>query len=393
MDDPELSSSEPEQPEAESRRAGRARERQRKRREKRGGQAQPVSRPSPHLLSADRIRLTLPTIRIPRFRLIIGAVIGIVLFGGVIVALRGIKPPEPETLPHALWVGTEWTYAVHEPETIEAFVQQLRENHIGTLYAWVSWLQEDATWRGAENFGAVRAFVEQIKVAYPEVVLHGWIGFPTELGAVGYRLDNEELQDNIADFSTSVVNELGFDGVFLNVEPVWDGNDDFLVLLRKVRAEVGDSVPISVAIPPDWSPIDANIPVPPLIVPGTIWQKEYKQSVALLSDQMAIMAYNSGLGAADDYAAWLAYQVQTYTDAVSELGQGTELLIGIPTYEAAPPGHDPLVENVESALQGYMSGLEQAGEAASFVRGLAIYAEWTTDDLEWAQFGQWVRQQ
>lgn len=391
--EPEIPLPESEPPEAEPRSRGKARERQLRRQQRRRPQAAPSSRSSRHLLSPDRVKITLPTIRIPRFRLIIGAVIGLFLFGGVILALRGFKPPEPDVMPHALWVGTEWTYAVHEPETIESFAQQLRENRIGTLYAWVSWLQEDATWRGAENFGAVRAFIGQMKTAYPELHVHGWIGFPTEIGAVGYRLDNVELQDNIADFSASVVNELGFDGVFLNVEPVWDGNEDFLELLRKVRASVGDNVPLSVAIPPDWSPEGVNIPVPPLIVPGTIWEKEYKQSVALLSDQMAIMAYNSGLSAADDYAEWVAYQVQVYADAVSELGQGTELLIGIPTYEAAPPAHDPLVENVESALQGYANGLRQSGDAASFVRGLAIYAEWTTDDLEWAQFGQWVRQQ
>ncbi len=199
------------------------------------------------------------------------------------------------------------------------------------------------------------------------------------------------MQQNIADFSASVVTELGFDGVFLNIEPVWTDDENFLELLRKVRASVGDDVTISVAAPPDWSPENADIPVPPLIVPGTIWETEYKQSVALLADQIAVMAYNSGLSSPTDYEQWMAYQVAAFAQAVGELGQGTELLIGIPTYDAEPPGHDPLVENVESALDGYADGLEQAGEAASFVRGVAIYAGWTTDDLEWAQFGAWVK--
>ncbi|HLV33694.1 MAG TPA: glycoside hydrolase family 18 protein [Spirillospora sp.] len=391
--EPEFPPPESEQPEDEPRRRGRARERQRRRRERQLQQAQPASRNLRQVLPPGRLRFTLPEIRIPRLRLVAGLIAGVVIIIGVVAFLRGLKPVEPEALPHALWVGTEWTYAVHEPESIEAFAQHLRENRIGTVYAWVSWLQEDATWRGAENFGAVRAFAEQIKEVYPELRLHGWLGFPTELGSAGYRLDNEELQQSIADFSASIVNELGFDGVFLNVEPVWNGNEDFLALLRKVRSTVGDGVPLSVAIPPDWSPENAGIPVPPLIVPGTIWETEYKQSVALLSDEMAVMAYNSGLTAPEDYTQWLAYQVETYAKAVGELGQGTEVLIGIPTYPEALPGHDPLVENVETALQGFAAGLEQAGDAASFVRGLAIYAEWTTDDLEWAQFGEWVKRQ
>ena len=230
----------------------------------------------------------------------------------------------------------------------------------------------------------------QLKEAYPQVNLHGWVSFPANLGEDGYRLDDEELQQSIADFSASVVNELGYDGVFLNIEPVWDGDEAFLSLLRKVRTSVGENTPVSVAVPPDWSPEDADIPVPPLIVPGTVWSREYKQSVALLTNQMAIMAYNSGLSEADDYVEWMAYQVETFAEAVGELGEGTNVIIGIPTYDAEPPGHDPAVENVLSALQGYSLGLAQAGEDAAFVQGIAVYADWETDETEWAQFGAWV---
>ncbi len=380
-------------PEEESvRRGGRARERQRRRKERLQQSDRPAPRTSSHLTPPGRrINVQMPAVRIPRLGLLIGAVVGVVLVVGVIFLLRSIKPPDPEILPHALWVGTEWTYEIHEPEAIQAFADDLREKNIGTLYAWVSWLQEDGTWRGAENFTRVRAFAQQLKEVYPQLSLHGWVSFPVNVGEDGYRLDDEELQQNIADFSASVVSELGFDGVFLNIEPVWDGDENFLALLRKVRASVGDTVPVSVAIPPDWSPEDAGIPVPPLVVPGTIWAEEYKQSVALLSNQMAIMAYNSGLSTPEEYVEWTAYQVETFARAISQLGEGTELLIGIPTYDAEPPGHDPAVENVESALQGYMAGLTQAGDAAAFVRGVAIYAGWTTDDLEWAQFSEWLR--
>lgn len=323
-------------------------------------------------------------------RLLAGLVVAVILVTGVILLLRRLKPPELEVQPNALWVGTEWTYELQEPESIEVLVRRLKTNKIGTVYAWVSWLQEDGTWRGAENFTKVRAFANQLKEAYPQVNLHGWISFPANLGEDGYRLDDEELQQNIADFSASIVNELGYDGVFLNIEPVWDGDEAFLSLLRKVRASVGDSVPVSVAVPPDWSPEEADIPVPPLIVPGTVWAREYKQSVALLADQMAIMAYNSGLSTSGDYIEWMAYQVEAFAEAISELGEGTTLIVGIPTYDAEPPGHDPDVENVQSALQGYSLGLEQAGEAAAFVQGIAIYADWETDETEWEQFNAWV---
>jgi hypothetical protein len=108
---------------------------------------------------------------------------------------------------------------------------------------------------------------------------------------------------------------------------------------------------------------------------------------------MAVMAYNSGLSSPEDYSQWMAYQVRAYAEAISEIGEGTELIIGIPTYEAEPPGHDPLVENVESALRGISEALAESGEAATYVQGVAIFAEWTTDDTEWQQFAAWLRSQ
>ena len=372
-------------------RQGRARERQRRRREKRSQQTDTPARRSDHLTPAGRPQLRLPSVKLPSgAKVVIGLVLAVVVVVGVVIGLRQLKPPEAELQPNALWIGTEWTYEEHEPEAIADFVEQLHEHDIGTVYAWVSWLQEDGTWRGAENFAKVRVFANQLKAVYPEVELHGWISFPANLDEDGYRLDDEELQQNIADFSASVVGELGYDGIFLNVEPVWDGDESFLALLRKVRTSVGDEVPVSAAIPPDWSPEDADIPVPPLIVPGTVWAKEYKQSVALLTDHMAIMAYNSGLSSAEDYEVWMAYQVATFADAISELGEGTNLLIGIPTYDEELPGHDPEVESVPAALRGLDEGLSQAGEAAVFVQGVAIYAGWTTDEIEWQQFNDWL---
>jgi Glycosyl hydrolases family 18 len=374
-------------PEQETPKRGSARDRQRRRK----GMAQPSSaRNSSHLNPAGSFKM--PEIKIPRGRLLIYIIGAVVVVAAVIFALGRFANNAPVALPNALWIGTEWTYEVQEDEAVTTFVQNLRDREIGTVYAWVSWFQEDASWRGAENFGNVSAFVKQFKAAYPESELMGWVSLPVNVGENNYRLDNTDLQQSIADFSQRVVNDMGFDGVFLNIEPVWDGDENFLALLRKVRASVGENTPIAVAIPPDWSPIDAGIPVPPLIVPGTIWEKEYKQSVALLSDEMVIMAYNSGLSNSADYVQWVAYQVKAFVDAVSELGAGTAIVIGIPTYDSELPGHDIAVENVASAVQGVHVGLQELGESAAFVRGLAIYAAWTTDDTEWSQYeSTWVR--
>ncbi|MBZ0295794.1 MAG: hypothetical protein K8L99_24765 [Anaerolineae bacterium] len=380
------------EPTSEAPRHGRARERQRRRRERRQTDGSSVGVSLPHLQPPGNIQLKMPDLSgLAQARWVAYVIGGAVLIAAIVLVLGSLKNDQPQAQPNAVWIGTEWTYEVHDPEDMTQLVDDLRENQIGTIYAWVSWLQEDETWRGAENFGAVREFATQFKEAYPESILLGWLSFPVNVGENNYRLDDENLQQNIADFASRVVTDLGYDGIFLNIEPVWNNDENFLALLRKVRLSLGEDILIALAIPPDWSPLDTDIPVPPLIVPGTVWDREYKQSVALLSDQMAVMAYNSGLTEEsdflpEDYSTWVAYQVSTFADAVNELGVNTRVLIGIPTYDAEPPGHDPLVENVASAIDGVTQGLAEAGDAAAVIQGLAIYAGWTTDSIEWIQY-------
>ena len=83
--------------------------------------------------------------------------------------------------------------------------------------------------------------------------------------------------------------------------------------------------------------------------------------------------------------------VRAFADAVDGLGGGTEIIVGIPTYDDALPGHLASVENVESAVQGVQAGIAALANPA-LVQGVAIYAEWETDPLEWAQYDSfWLR--
>ncbi|HEX2618941.1 MAG TPA: hypothetical protein VHL11_02310 [Phototrophicaceae bacterium] len=351
----------------------------------------------PQVVAEGRREFKLSDLPLPMIKLGIYLIGAMVLVAGVIIGLGIFKEDPIDTEPNALWVGTEWTYETHTDEEVQAFAKKLKDHHIGTLYAWVSWYTGDKKWAGSadgakdfsEREASVKQFVSQIKVAYPDVTLYGWLGFPVTGSGIEYRLNDADIQAEIAKFSLKTVTELGFEGVFLNVEPVWNNNaDDFIQLINRVRLDVGDEALIAVVIPPDWTPLGVNIPQPATIVPGTEWDKQFKQRVALLTDEMAIMAYGSGLNSAFDYIPWVAYQVEVYAKAVSEIDGGADLMIGIPTYDTELPAHRTDVENVSSALSGVRQGLAQAGDAAKVVRGIAIYTEWTTDDNEWLQFKQ-----
>ncbi len=71
---------------------------------------------------------------------------------------------------------------------------------------------------------------------------------------------------------------------------------------------------------------------------------------------------------------------------------GCVVRLGVPTYEDDVAWHIPSTENAVTALTGIRSGLAALASPREAIRGVAIYADWTTDENEWAAFDSiWVR--
>ena len=312
----------------------------------------------------------------------------------VIVAVGLFKNDPVEPDPNALWIGPEWTYTRHAADDVEDFARMLRDSRIGVVYALVSELNFDDTWTGRPDgdnlFEEVRedvaTFRTQLKQADGDLQVFGTLNIRADLSAGGYRLDSESVQEAIAAMSATVVQTLRFDGVMLNIEPVWNGDVNFLDVIRQTRQAIGDDALLAISVPPDWTPEAEGVPVPEVIAPGTVWSTEYKQRISLAPvDQIVVRSYNTYLTTSADYTAWLAYQVQTYAETVAPLGSGVQILIGVPTYADNPPAHRTDVENVMSAMSGFERGLAAAGESAGVVRGVAVYANWDITDEDWSR--------
>jgi hypothetical protein len=331
----------------------------------------------------------LPKLRLPSGsnRIILYGVAGGLFILLVIFALGRLKnnTNQSDLEPNAIWLGTQWTYDNPADSSMSVLAQRLGDNQIGTVYAFVSLLQPDGSWTDTGKLDAVKSFVDRLKRTSPKAHVYGWLSIGSQGLDGNDRLGDTGVQQNIADFSQRMMTDFDFDGVLLNVVPIINGNESYLALLRKVRATIGEDALLAVAVPPDWTPQDAGIAVPKQIEPGTIWDEGYKQRVALLANQIYVAAYNAGFDTPADYSAWTAYQVKTFAKAIADLDTTTELIIGVPTYEAAPPDHDPAVENATTAIQGIISGLSDAGSAAQFVHGIGVYAEWETTEDEWNQ--------
>ena len=63
--------------------------------------------------------------------------------------------------------------------------------------------------------------------------------------------------------------------------------------------------------------------------------------------------------------------------------------MGIPTYDTYSFMHRRGVETPENSLAGVVAGLRGLGAGGTF-EGVALYAEWTTDEAQWAAYErQW----
>ena len=300
---------------------------------------------------------------------------------------------------------SDWSYTLHEDDEVNDLVTLLREHRIGQVYVHVSELNFDNTWTGlpegsnrfVEVEAQIVALIAQLREFYPELEIYGVLKIRADVDADGYRLDELDLYDNVAAFSGGVISSLGFDGVLLDVQPVWNNDDNFLRLLRAVRDGIGDDPLLAVMTPPDWTPENVDIAVPSTIAPGTVWSLDYKRRVALSQvDTIILRGYESYFAGdqgftADDYSEWLSYQVETYVDAVAYLENTTRLMVALSNegdlrVQDTVTIRDTNIETLQAAIAGVVEGLAKAGEQAEVFRGIALVDSENTQETDWQQF-------
>ncbi len=161
-------------------------------------------------------------------------------------------------------------------------------------------------------------------------------------------------------------------GVQVNIEPCPSGDGDFLKLLDELRAALPAGKLLSVAAyppPTRWHPH-----------PDVHWEESYYREVAERADQLAVMMYDTALRWEKPYRKLTA----DWTRQALAWSGGTEVLLGLPTYDDAGVGyHHPAVENLENALLGVHAGLASFGKLPASYQGTAIYCGWQTDAAEW----------
>lgn len=373
-----------------------ARDRQKQRRQNRDmvrKAGQSISQAAPE---SERKR---PQFKIPggQWLLIIPAS-GLLLIA-VILALRFINPPDTNTPPNAIWLNKSWAYVDHSNEELEEIANDLIRNDVGAIFLYTSSLRADGTWSGLADSNnrfsdvepQIESLIDNIRSVYPNVNIYAWV--EANVQSPEYRLDQTEVQETIATFSQRMITQLDFDGVLLDIKPIFEESEDYIQLLRTVKREIGIDTDLLVAVPPDLTPTGATLNLPNVIAPGTEWSSEYKQRVALLANQIVIGAYNSYQSNPVDYIEWVSYQVDSYVEVLAQIDSNTTILVSIPNYEASSQAHDPEIESLAGALDGVVRSADLLDETNSQVlAGVAIFTDRLLSDEEWSIYRQrWSR--
>lgn len=353
--------------------------------------------PGGHL--GPRRALRLSAIFAPRNRLKIGAAAFAIIIAGALIALLASDNHSALPLDNAIWLDGGWTYGDLDEAGLRAFSDSLRENQIGTAFAYVSSLGIDNRWSGGaqgksgftESRAQVEEFARSFKSQNDSLRLFGWIEIWAHLDNIdGYRLDDDSVHSLVAEFSRLLVEDIGFDGVLLDVKPLFRDNNDLIRLIRSVRGALGPAVPIAVAVTADLTPDDLQLRDIGSIAPGTMWSASFKKQVMVHADLILLLMYQSYRQAPRDYINWVAYHVETY---LNELETATEVLVSIPNYGGASSAHNPAIETLENALEGVSVGLQRLDEEKrARLTGIAIYSDARLSQTDWNAFNElWLQ--
>ncbi len=276
----------------------------------------------------------------------------------------------------AVWMGVTWSMDEHAPEDIRDLADELLARKLDDAYIYVSYLRADDSFN--LTYGQAKTFVSQIKRQAPGLRLLAWIGVPVSIKRAdgttsADRLASARIRERIALFSRFIVEELGFDGLHLNAEMIANGDPMYLQTLEQIRGYLPAEAFLSVtAHPLRMTKSVTALPYPTL---AHHWSQDYLKQVAQRSDQIVLMAYDSGLLFPRDYLNWVTYQTAASQKALQDVA--AELLVGLPTSEEWTPSHQTGAETIRIALNGLRAGISHR------LDGIAIYPFWETDAKEW----------
>jgi hypothetical protein len=277
----------------------------------------------------------------------------------------------------------------HSDEEYRAFAEQMRRHEISDVYFHAGPLEADGSVPDdlVEHADELLAAMDRHA---PEIRAQAYLGQIEDRAGGILDLDDPATREGIAETAERFL-EMGFDGIHYDIEPIYPGDESFIDLLdRTHQVTQARGAVLSVALE-QVEVIGVQRSAGRLVGRDYYDSSEgYLRSVAERVDQVAIMTYDTGLPADWLFGAHMAWQTEWVIEAI---GDEVTVFMGVPTYDDGSRFRFySWAENVSTGIRGVRKGLDRMDAAKTEDVGIAIFAEWTTDDDEWAAYRSgWLR--
>jgi hypothetical protein len=295
----------------------------------------------------------------------------------------------------AVWLGRIWAQGDYTPAQFRALVHRVGDSGISDVYLFTGQLDENGHLNPAA-YDHAGPFLAAFRAALPHVQVSAWLS-----GVVAADGESRRIQKSVPGpisldepasrarvvASAAAVLRAGFGGVHYDLEPVTNGDPDFLRLLAATDRLRPAPRPLSVSVP-------KIEPVPGLRLSWELtgigpvyWTPAYLSKVASLVGQVAVMTYDTTMPVASMYAGFVARETELALRAVPPR---VRLLMGAPCYHYTTFAHRASAETVAAAVRGVRVGLTASGRRANF--GVAMFADYSSTAADWRSYRtDWLR--
>lgn len=276
----------------------------------------------------------------------------------------------------ALWLGHAWVDGRRTLDDVKKLATRLRKTGISDVYVHSGPFNADGSLPTSLYPNAAN-FLKWWRAELPNIRVSPWLGQKVD-GTL--NLDDPAARQRVLDGVRTIMT-LGFDGVHYNFEPIGSGDTDFLDLLTKTRAIIGNAL-LSTSTPQiEPFPLTRSA-VRAVIGRDKYWSPDYFRQVAALTDQVAIMTYDTYLPFKGTYGG---YVVRQGTMALELVPEEKTVLIGAPAYHDHSFSWVDESESVAGAAQGARLALTSHGVPRERF-GLALYVDFAATEEDWEEY-------
>lgn len=189
----------------------------------------------------------------------------------------------------------------------------------------------------------------------------------SEINTETYNITNNFENNFIVTYCNLTL--MGFDGVFVDIEPVkFNYRNAYLLLIDKLRQKLSKEKIISVYSGHIAQRQDTNN--------YWEWNNDFLKKVSEKADIISVPVYDTSYKTKKDYQNYVINSV----DTILKNNWSSYFFLGVPTHKEYP-------ETLANAMDIYS---RETKKYNSGNLGVAIFAEWTIDNNEWKTFSRYL---